>query len=61
MKTKLISLICIATIAISCNSEYVAKPRAYFKIELPDKKYQAFNDPQYPYSFEYPVYGKVIQ
>src|SRR5918993_3859881 len=45
----------------SCNSDYVQKPRGYFKIELPEKKYQKFDDPGYPYSFEYPVYGKIIK
>jgi gliding motility-associated lipoprotein GldD len=61
MKIKLFGLIFIAFIVISCNSEYVSKPRAYFKIELPQKKYQSFNDPRYPYTFEYPVYGNVIK
>lgn len=45
----------------SCNSDYVQKPRGYFKIDLPGKKYQVFDEPGYPYSFEYPVYGKIIR
>jgi gliding motility-associated lipoprotein GldD len=45
----------------ACNSDYIIKPRGYYKIELPQKKYVAFNQPGYPYSFEYPVYGKVSQ
>src|SRR4030095_8777840 len=39
------------------NSEYVQKPRVYFEIELPPKKYQQFDQPGFPYTFEYPVYG----
>ena len=46
---------------VSCNSDYVQKPRGYFKIDLPAKKYQLFDDPGYPYSFEYPVYGKIMR
>ena len=61
MKIRLFGFICIAVLAVSCNSEYVSRPRAYFKIELPQKKYQSFKDPRYPYTFEYPVYGNVIK
>lgn len=45
----------------SCNSEYTYKKRGYFKIELPEKAYQKFDQPGYPYSFEYPVYARVIK
>ncbi len=46
---------------ISCNSNYTPKPKGYFKINFPEKKYQLFNDAGYPYSFEYPVYAKVVK
>jgi gliding motility-associated lipoprotein GldD len=45
----------------SCNSPYVPKPRGYFKIEFPDRKYQVFNEPGYPYTFEYPVYASITK
>ena len=62
MKTKYFLVFFIVFIAIvSCNSDYVQKPRGYFKIDLPEKKYQLFDDPGYPYSFEYPLYGKIIR
>ena len=63
MKTKLFWILSAAsTFWIgACNSEYVAKPRGYFKIELPPKKYQLFNKPGFPYSFEYPQYGQIVQ
>lgn len=52
----------MAVIAVvACNSQYTVKPRGYFKIELPQKKYQVFNRPGYPYTFEYPVYGQVVK
>lgn len=45
----------------SCNSPFTPKPRAYFKIDLPERKYQVFNDPAYPYQFEYPVYARITK
>ncbi|MGN6214742.1 gliding motility lipoprotein GldD [Parafilimonas sp.] len=46
---------------LSCNSPYTPKPTGYFKIDFPEKKYQEFNKPGYPYTFEYPVYANVIK
>lgn len=40
------------------NDDYVPKPRGYFRIALPEKKYKLF-DTIYPYSFEYPDYSIV--
>jgi gliding motility-associated lipoprotein GldD len=37
----------------------VPKKRGYFRIELPERGYQQFAQPGYPYAFEYPVYGKL--
>src|SRR5258708_2234060 len=60
MKT-LLFLFCISFI-VSCNSEYTAgKKKGYFKIEFPEKKYQLFERPGYPYTFEYPVYASVVK
>ncbi len=52
-------MICLGWAA--CNSDYTAKPKGYFKIDFPKKKYQVFNQPGYPYSFEYPVYATVTK
>lgn len=44
---------------ISCSGEdYSPKPRAYFRIDLPEKSYQKF-DTIFPYSFEYPSYAVI--
>jgi len=62
MKTKplvLFSFLIIFT--ISCNSTYTARERGYFRIDFPERAYQLFNDPGYPYTFEYPVYGKITR
>lgn len=42
----------------SCHSDYFPKPRGYYRIDLPEKKYKLF-DSIYPYSFEYPVYARI--
>jgi gliding motility-associated lipoprotein GldD len=51
----------LAVIVAGCNSVYTPKPRGYFKIDFPEKKYQTFSRPGFPYSFEYPVYAEVVQ
>lgn len=51
----------IAGLTLSCNSPYSYKKTGYFKIEFPEKKYQLFDQPGYPYSFEYPVYATVFK
>lgn len=45
----------------SCNSAYTSKKEGYFKINFPEKSYTSFNDSAFPYTFEYPVYAKVIK
>lgn len=47
---------------ISCNSDYTAgKKKGYFRIDFPEKKYRVFDQPGYPYTFEYPVYATVTK
>lgn len=46
----------------SCNSNYTAgKKKGYYKIEFPEKEYQQFEVPGYPYSFEYPAYATIFK
>ncbi len=47
--------------AVSCNSDYLPKPTGYFRIPFPQKTYQPFSKPGYPYTFEYPVYAQITQ
>jgi gliding motility-associated lipoprotein GldD len=50
------------SILLSCNSDYtVGKKRGYFKIDFPERKYRNFDQPGYPYTFEYPVYSFIIK
>jgi len=55
-------LIAFTSVLLSCNSDYSAgKKKGYYKIDFPEKKYQLFDKPGYPYTFEYPVYANVIK
>lgn len=44
--------------AFSCRENYTPKPKAYIRIDYPEKKYISYQSPQ-GYSFEYPLYAKV--
>ena len=46
---------------VSCNSNYTSKKEGYFKIDFPKKQYTTFNEPGYPYTFEYPVYARIAK
>jgi gliding motility-associated lipoprotein GldD len=51
----------LALLAFSCNSVYTPKRRGYFKIDFPQHRYQAFDQPGYPYTFEYPIYATIVK
>ena len=56
------AIVILSLSLFSCNSDYsVGKKKGYFRISFPEKKYQLFNQPGYPYTFEYPVYANVIR
>lgn len=56
-----ILLLIMCCFFIACNSPYISKKRGYYTIELPARKYKTFNEPGFPYSFEYPAYANIIQ
>lgn len=45
----------------ACNSDFTPKRRGYFRIDFPRHEYRSFDQPGYPYTFEYPVYAEVIR
>lgn len=46
----------------ACRPEtYTPKPRGYYRVVLPQHVYRPFNQPDFPYSFEYPSYGNIIK
>ena len=53
------SILFLFLFLFSCANDYTPKPRAYFKINLPEKEYVMFNYNQYNFSFQYPIYSKI--
>jgi len=53
------SIVCL--LFLSCNSVYTPKRRGYFRIDFPKHEYQTFDQPGFPYTFEYPVYANVVR
>lgn len=54
-------LLLSALIALmACGNDYFPKPRAYFRIDLPQKNYLHL-DSIYPFTFEYPSYSTITQ
>ena len=53
-------LLIITLLGTSCtqNTDYAPKPRAYFRLEFPEKVYNNFDSNPY-YSFDYPEYAKM--
>ena len=56
-----IALCILAGLLFSCNSVYTPRPRGYFKIDFPPHSYQSFDKPDYPYTFDYPVYANITR
>jgi gliding motility-associated lipoprotein GldD len=56
---RLLFYILSALFLFSCNSNYTSKKEGYFKIDFPKKAYTTFDEPGYPYTFEYPVYATI--
>jgi gliding motility-associated lipoprotein GldD len=53
------SIVCL--FFLSCNSVYTPKRRGYFKIDFPRHEYQTFDQPGFPYTFEYPIYADIVR
>ncbi len=45
----------------SCNATYTSKKKGYFKINFPERKYVQFQQPGFPYTFQYPAYANVVK
>ena len=60
-KIKILFLCCMGIFFFACNSNFTPKPKGYFKIDFPERKYLQFNLPEYPYTFEYPAYATVTK
>lgn len=64
MKGKLLQIIvsvtlCFTVILVGCRPNHSPKPRGFYRIDFPEKKYQPYNG-NCPYFFMYPSYGRVV-
>ena len=57
--TTTVLLLLLPLFFVSCSSNFVPKPRGYFRIDFPEKKYISYVS-ECPFSFETPVYSEVI-
>ena len=59
---KITFLLLVSVVFFQCEEPvYTPKPRAYPKVEYPEKTYQAFQEDYCTMSFEYPTYAKIEQ
>jgi gliding motility-associated lipoprotein GldD len=61
MRSFLFALLLLLAFAACRPDTYVPKPRGYYRVVLPKHAYQTFNEPEFPYTFEYPVYGRIMR
>lgn len=58
---KAILVITLVSFFFACNSPYTPRPKGYYTIDFPKKNYRLFDQPGYPYTFEYPVYANIVK
>ncbi len=51
----------IALALSACKHDYTPKPRGYFRIDLPEKKYKSSPVGSVPFQFEYPEYAVLVK
>lgn len=48
----------VSIFLLSCESEYIPKPKGYLRIDLPVKEYKTYRS-DCSFTFEYPVYAEI--
>ena len=59
MKRHLILLLTLSLASAGCRPDFTPKPRGFLRVDFPDKEYVTFES-DCPYSFDIPVYAKVL-
>lgn len=57
---KYLIFLLVSVLIYSCDESYTPRPKGYFRIELPEKKYSVYHNADCGYSFDLPVYAKVV-
>jgi len=58
-KTSAIAFLFLLAFFTSCDEETTPKPRGFFRITMPERKYTSYNPSDCPFQFEIPLYAKV--
>jgi gliding motility-associated lipoprotein GldD len=63
-KIKILLILSLILVFAGCRHAASPRPKGYFRIDLPTKEYRLFDDntsskSAFPFTFEYPVYGKM--
>lgn len=45
----------------ACGGNYTPKPKAYHRIDFPEKSYTSFESDDCPFSFQYPKYAEILR
>ncbi|MFW5822202.1 MAG: gliding motility lipoprotein GldD [Tangfeifania sp.] len=56
---KTLIILFLITIFVGCSEKHTPKPRGFFRIGFPEKKYHSLSR-DFPYTFEIPEYSKVV-
>jgi gliding motility-associated lipoprotein GldD len=48
-----------SALIMSCKPGYTPKPRGFYRIDFPEKKYKYLNS-NFPYQFQIPVYSEIL-
>ena len=61
MKISILTVITVFIIVSACsNDKPVPRPKGYFRIDLPEKKYKTYND-ECPFIFDIPLYSFIVK
>jgi gliding motility-associated lipoprotein GldD len=64
-RNRFLILLAFITFFFGCKEVSIPKPIGYFRIDLPEREYVLFDNQKdkhndLPFTFEYPVYGKLV-
>lgn len=57
---KWLTFLFVIMLAVSCDETYTPKPKGYFRIDLPERKYVTYQPQGCPYEFELPAYATPV-
>lgn len=59
MKKYILFLLTFIIVAVGCKEKYTPKPRGFFRINFPEKKYHSISN-NFPYQFDIAEYARIV-